>query len=449
MDTNDPQQMGRIRAVCAQWGDTWDTSSDAVPWAIYMSPFGGTQMVGTRGPELDSSEGNVSYGMWAIPKVGSQVAVMCVDGNPMTRMYIGCIFDQHTPHTLPHGRYVADPHPSIDPEISSDSPTGPLTSSEKPVQPLAKNMKQAFSNGMGNSIEYKTRGADYSVSRVDIAELYQTYSKVQDDQELKQKGWVQTQGYQLSRSNAHEDTTYTAKNYDSMVYSITSPGFHAFSMDDRQENCRVRIRSTAGHQILMDDTNERIYIATAKGNNWIEMDQAGNIDVFTSGRFNVHAARDINLTSDESVRIYGKNGVHIKSGAEIGIDAASDVSVISASNVRTRAGAGAYMESGGATNIKAGAATNIQAGGTLNLKAGGSIVGTGSTVDMNGGGAAAAAASGAKPAKWTNRVPTHEPFARCMTKDDYSHTPEFEYDSENNNQVERGIRITRGTFWRR
>lgn len=430
VDTNDPQQMGRVRVLCAQWGDTWNSKAEDLPWAVYMSPFGGQQQVGTRGPGVQESEGGIAYGMWAIPKVGSQVAVVCIDGNPMTRMYFGCVFDQFTPHTMPHGRFMYDDHPELERGGSDPAPYGPYTSAEKFIQPLATNLKQAFGNVGEPNHEFRTRAADYTVTRLDISQLNQTYSKVQDDKDVAHDNWTSTQGYQVSRTDPNAPSSFTDRNYDSMVCSFTSPGFHALSMDDRQENCRIRLRTTSGHQIIMDDTNERIYIATAKGNNWIELDQDGNIDIFTANKLNVHAAKEINMTSDETIRLYGKKGVHIKSDDDLRIEAANDI----------------HVKTGNVLRLKSTGDMNLDTGAQMNLLASGNIIGNGSQIHFNG---PAASPAGEQSALWTNRVPDHEPWARVMTKDDSSHQPEFDYTSAEVGKSERGRQIERGMYWRR
>ena len=71
VDTNDPQQQGRVRAVCQRWGDSFDNDTSHIPWAMYATPFGGQVQVGTRGPGIDNVTGGTSYGMWAVPKVGA------------------------------------------------------------------------------------------------------------------------------------------------------------------------------------------------------------------------------------------------------------------------------------------------------------------------------------------------------------------------------------------
>lgn len=448
VDTNDPQQMGRVRIICSQWGDSFDIDIENIPWAIYCTPFGGQVSVGQRGPGIQSSEGGVGYGMWAIPKVGAQALVMCIDGDPNHRVYLGCIYDQFTPHTMPHGRFMYDDHPELEKKGGTGRPFGPFTSREKTINPLHDNMKQAFGNKNEPNYEWRTRAADHTVSAVNVSHLDHTYSKVGDDDHFTYDDWTSNQGYQNSRISPMTETSQ-ARNYDSMVYSITSPGFHAMSMDDRQENCRIRFRTSAGHQIIMDDTNERIYIATAQGNNWIEMDQDGNIDMFTTNKVNVRANKDINFTSDESIRLHAKNGIHMYSGGEIRMQAAADVHVKAGANVRVHADAGAYLQAGAEINAKSGSDMKLTGGGQVNILASGNIVETGSQIHLNGPSASPAANAGEQPAMWTNRVPDHEPWPRTMTGSDTSHAPEFAYTSSEVNRSERGRKIVRGMYWRR
>jgi uncharacterized protein (DUF2345 family) len=478
VDTNDPQQMGRVRVVCPMWGDSYDTLVDDLPWALYITPFGGQTNVGTRGPGIQTSEGGISYGMWAIPKVGAQVLVMCVDGDPQHRVYIGCLYDQHTPHTMPHGRWKYDDHPTLAKSSTNPKPYGPYTSLEGFIEPLNENLREAFGSKDEPSFEWRTRAGDYQVSAVDVSHLGRVYGSAPDDKQIRDGAWESTQGYQGSRMFSESSTSASAINYDSMVYSWTSPGFHAISMDDRQENCRMRFRTTAGHQIIMDDTNERIYIQTAKGNNWIELDQAGNIDVFTTNKVNIHSKKDINLTSDETIRMHAKKGIHMYSGTEIRQQAVGDIHTKSAANIRSHAdasiyndagadvhtkaggniramaGGSWYAEGGSTVHLKSGSNMHLSGGGSFNGSAGGVMKLTGSTIHLNGPAAAPASASGTQPAAeqpamWTNRVPDHEPFGRVMTKDDFSHEPEVAYDSDSNGRVERGTTITRGMYWRR
>lgn len=439
IDTSDPMQWGRIRVVVPAWGDSFDHHIEGMPWAMYVSPFGGQTSVGTRGPGVQQTQGGIAYGMWAIPKIGAQVVVMSLDEDHQQRLYLGCVFDAFTAHTMPHGRWISEDHPALDGNKTPAKPYGPYSSGDGLIQPLADNLKQAFGN-TSESYEWQTRAADYAVSRVDVSQLHNAATKVQDDKGTDNgTGWISTQGYQASRIDPHGGSNATDRNYDSQTYSMTSPGFHSLSMDDRMENCRMRLRTTTGHQILLDDTNERIYISTAKGNNWIEMDQAGNIDIFTTNKVSIRAAQDINLTSDQSIRMHAKTGIHMFSEQEIRMHGTEDVHIHTNKMVK--------MEAADNVNIKSGNELKLTSSGTTHINAGGQILETGSQIHLNG--PTADAAESASSALFTNRVPAHEPWLRGMTKADDGHESEMAYDDKNAGRMERGVEIPRGMYWRR
>lgn len=447
VDTNDPQQAGRVRAACVQLGDILTAPLEDIPWAVYISPFGGQVAIGTRGPGIETSEGNISYGMWAIPKVGAKVLVSCIDGDRRHRAYLGCMYNQFTAHTMPHGRWMYEDHPAL--EKSGEAvPYGPFTSREKQIHPLTENFAAAFGTERAN-FERQTRAADYSVSRVDVSQLGATISSVQDDKDVVVDNWTSTQGYQQSRIDPHAHTSYTDKNYDNMVTAITSPGFHAFSMDDRQENNRVRIRTSSGSQFLMDDTNERIYMMPARGHSWFEMDWNGNVDVFSANKVNVHSIGTLNLTSDADVRIHGGKGVHISSGDVLNITSVADTSIGSTAALRMTGNSGAFLQGSVVNVLASGGNANVSASGNINLGASGDLIGSASTIHLNGPSAEPASSAESKTAAFPNRIPQHEPWARGMTKDDRTMEPELSYDSPLVNRVERGVRYTRGYYWRR
>jgi hypothetical protein len=439
VDTNDPLQWGRVRIVVPAWGDSWNHDVESMPWAMFVSPLAGETNVGTRGAGINETTGGVAYGMWGIPKVGAQVAVMSLDEDHQQRLYIGCVFDPYINHTLPHGRWTFDDHPALDAAKSPAKPYGPFSSADQLIQPLAGNLLKAFGQQAGCR-EWQTRAADYQVSRLDVSQLQYTESKTQDDSSVDSgDGWKNTQGYQLSRLDPHAESSLTDKNYDSQTYSWTTPGFHSISMDDRFENCRMRFRTPSGHQILLDDTNERIYIGTAGGNNWVEMDQAGNIDIFTTNKVNIHASKEINMTSDKTIRMYAKEGIHMSSEDEIRIHAEKDIHV----DTKTKM----HIKAADDINIKTGANLMLTAGATTNINSAGTFLMTAPDIFKNG--PTAKKADNPKIAFFTNRVPTHEPFQRCMTAGDTTHAPEFPYDDDRNNKSEYGKEIPRGIYWRR
>lgn len=314
VDTDDPLQMGRLRIFCPSLNDD-PAKLHHLPWAVYVSPFAGTtsnsQFMRGAGKHPPSTSGAVAYGWWGIPEQGAKVLVGCIDADERRRFWMGCLPEHQEMHTLFHGRY--------DWSSGGGKPDGPLSSTGEPLEPLYTNASKAF-NDDRESREWKTRQADYQATAVDKdieEDPNDTKENYQDDQfthisESEQDEWVKgivgAHGYDWSGNKA------TGSFKSSRVYGFSTPGGHAISMDDRAFNSRIRIRSATGHQIIMDDTNERIYMSTNEGASWIELDSNGNIDVFAERRVSVHAEKDINFTTDESFRVKAKKGIYMYSG---------------------------------------------------------------------------------------------------------------------------------------
>jgi hypothetical protein len=321
IDTADPQGMGRLRIFCPAIGDTQDVELEAIPWAMYGTPFGGSVGYGTRGAEDSQVDGSVAYGFWGIPKIGATCLVTCIDGNSEYRVWTGCIYPQFLVHTMPHGRYL-------------EGKEGPFDSREQPVQPLDENFEEAY-EGMVRveTEEWFTRGADRQVSAVNNT-LTSGVDEEGNDLAMNDKVDEDGRGYQKSRQHPNIPGSDNGKNTDSLVYSWTTPGNHTISMDDAANNTRIRIRTTGGQQIILDDTNERIYLSSAKGRNWIELDQQGNIDMFTDGNTSIHSRKNINFTADENINMYAGGKINLVCEDEYRLHAVKDIHIHTDQNYR-------------------------------------------------------------------------------------------------------------------
>jgi hypothetical protein len=308
-----------------------DDDEGDIPWAFYGSPFSGIVDDLPRGRSTDAASGPVAYGMWAIPKVGAHVLIMCINGNPEQRVWLGCLPTNLLSHTMPHGRHL------------EEDTSGPLTSNDSPIEPLYTQQHRAFTSASTDvtsfeSEEYKTRGADRSVSKIDETLLdQQEYATKTDDA----GGYV-------------ENRKPTLEGIDSTIYALTSPGFHSISMDDSDINCRVRIRTTNGAQIIFDDTNERIYISTAQGKTWLELDEKGTIDMYAEHDISLRSQADVNITSDQTIRLAGRKGVHISSENEVRIHSGGDTNIKTDANLRIQTDEDLLTEVSGTSHTKSG-----------------------------------------------------------------------------------------------
>ena len=272
-DTNDPLQMGRVRIWCPTLdGENFDV--EILPWAEYATPFGGVTNNFKAGRNKAETGGPVSYGFWALPKIGSQVLVFLLNGDNNRRFYFAGYFGLCRNRSIPAGR-----------NVNNSGATGPWSDSYDKLQPAYDNLRTAFQGNVESS-QAKTRGAfDRQVAQ----------ARTEKDG---------TDGYATSAV----DSSYL----DSQTYCFVTPGHHVFLMDDSPDNCRIRLKTCEGNQVIIDDTNERIYISTSKGKTWVELDEDGHVHVFGSESISMRAGKDVNIYADRNVNIEAGNNINLK-----------------------------------------------------------------------------------------------------------------------------------------
>lgn len=347
-DTNDPLQQGRLRIICPAWDAQQEipvtqTEIEKISWANYASPFGGTIKNISAGPNKATSWGPTAYGFWAIPEVGAHVIVQCIDGDQNQRYWTHSVYPVQTNRSLPSGRGYDD-----------QGKPGPWTDSNEKYDPGFDNLRTA---GLSTGAHYKSRGG---------------YERQVAQPKTDKDG---SEGYAKNPSSG--------KGLNSQTYCLSTPGHHFLTLQDSPEFSRIRLKTAAGHQIIFDDTNERIYISTAKGNNYVELDQDGHIHVFSKESISVTTDKDFNVKANGSINMSAVKDVNIISKASVNITATADI------------------------NISAKGSIFETATGSIHIKASGNLIEQGAQIHLNG-----PAASPAKLAIEPPIIPAHEPWVR-------------------------------------
>lgn len=291
----DPAHHGRLQVFIPSI-DSEDFDVKNLPWAIYVSSFGGVTANPVVGREGLTVPGLASYGTWAIPKNGAQVLIGFLDGNPEMRFWLGCLFMPEYNRTMPG--FVNGLETELD-----DSGLYP----PQEVPALKDNLTDA---GLYKSDKhFKTRGGyERSISH------------------------PSNKNSNKPTDNGYAPNPLEPSKADSQTYvPMRTPGGHFIAMSDVDEYCRVRFKTIAGSQILLDDTNERIYISSAKGRNWIELDETnGRVYIYSDSKVSIRAKNDINLYSDENINIVANKRLNLVSEERsVVIQAKMDVSVLS------------------------------------------------------------------------------------------------------------------------
>ena len=164
---------------------------------------------------------------------------------------------------------------------------------------------------------------------------------------------------------------FRSKSGNANGYKVRQGG-HTFVMDDGDvagDNNFTRMRTAGGHQILLHDSGDFIYISNSKGTAWIEMNSNGDIEIFSNASFSLRSATNINLHADGDINMYAGNKLKIV--AEAGTDMQSNyIKMNSVEDTTIHACKVLNLKSGAASNFDATGNFSIKSDGTLSLKGG-------------------------------------------------------------------------------
>lgn len=389
--TDDPDQMGRLKIwIPSLDGENFNEAE--LPWADYASPFLGFTVEMPAGGTPVANSSHSAYGMWAIPKIGATVIVFHLNGNPAARFYFACSARLHRNRSLPAGRNL-DINGKEGPFGDAGDEHGNLT----PIQPAYDNLREQFQDKVTQS-EAVTRGSN---------ERQVAQAKTSKDGK---------EGYSVSPVDSY---------LDPQTSCWVTPGRHAIIFQDDPKRSRLRIKTAEGHQVIFDDANERIYISTAKGKSWVEMDQDGHINIFGSESISIRSGNDINFFADGSINFEANVGVNIKANE-------GDIRFNTSKSFHVNAGESIIQSACGifdlnsekslkitaavGLDVRAGTSLKLAADTSIDIKAGNNIRQQANRIDLNGPPAQIAEkASCAELPESPTVVPGHEPWTRPMS----------------------------------
>lgn len=389
VSNTDPDQMGRVKIwVPAMDGENFVV--DQLPWAEYASPFMGFTVEYPAGNGTSNNKAHAAYGFWAIPKIGATVLVFCLNANPAARFYFASTTRLHRNRSLPAGRntdYNGKPGPFGD----DGDEAGNLT----PLQPAYDNLREQFQNKTTSS-QAMTRGS-----------WERQVAQHKDEKDGND-------GYAKSPADS--------SHLDPQTYCITTPGRHAIIMQDDPKGSRIRFKTAEGHQIIFDDTNERIYMSTAKGKSWVELDQDGHIHVFGSESISLRAGKDINMFADGDINIEAQKAINVRAitgdirvgtGASLHIKAYKDIKQSACGIFDIDCESAIKIAAATNLDIKSGEDLALTSTRNTHMLAGAGLIQTAARIDQNGPQAkqAEAATCPEKPLA-PPIVPGQEPWTR-------------------------------------
>jgi hypothetical protein len=358
----------------------------------YVSPFYGVTPREGAKPNEGFAYTQQSYGMWAIPPdVGTKVIVLTLEEKFGFGYWIGCVQDKYMNFMVP-GRasttYNKENNTSPKPvgEYNKTLEEAVGRDPTKYIKPVDDN--QSAFLGLQGLLDDTTRGTTTSSARREVPSMVFGMSTPGPHDRREGKPTA-SYGEQFAQSNVPFSrlggTTFVMDDGDSMLLRKTpaDQGPPEYASVERNEggdptlphNELTRWRTRTGHQILMHNTEDLIYIGNAKGSTWIEMTSNGKIDIFANDSVSIHTSNDLNVTADR------------------------DIIMSAGRNICLSAGQDGRITAGQATHISAQTHTESAPGG----------------INMNG--------PAASPAYGPLRTPQREPWLGHENLDPSLHTP--------------------------
>jgi hypothetical protein len=378
-------------------GNVIGESSQTYP-VKFASPFFGNtafEFMGYNTADFDDTQ--KSYGMWFVPPdVGVTVLVVFIDGRTDQGYWFGCV----------PGRFINHMVPGIATSEVTIPPTGQEETYDVGSLPSAEINRRSNDLGESLAIEKIPRAMH------PIADRFLEQGLLADDVRgtttASSRRNVPSQVFGISTPGPLD---YAGKrNYigasDSPTESpvpVSRLGGTQFVMDDGDQRYNratnaseggpeyleapegepripkdelLRFRTRTGHQILMHNSEDLIYIGNARGTAWIELTSDGKIDIFAEDSISIHTKQDLNIRADRDINMEAGRNINLRSIERFHTESGGDTEII--------IGANGNITTAINMNIGTGLANYISAGGNTNILSGGSHFETASTIHMNG-----------------------------------------------------------------
>ena len=354
ISTMDPTFNGRLRVTLLkdQGNDIGDDNQTYI--VNYASPFFGVTPFEAMGKNNnDFNDTQKSYGFWFIPPdVGVTVLCAFVDGDPSEGYWFACLPPSFANNMVPGiagtaltdltaadaNKYDTDKplptgeinkrHNALDPEKDAEK-------IKKPVHPIADRFLEQ------GTLEDDVRGTITSTGRRQTPNSvfgistpgpldWRDGSKrmptgPSQNQSLEARAVSRLGGTQFVIDDGDErfvretDASTGPVKYIDVINeedAVTGEKTNSKGRLDIPYNEHTRIRTRTGHQILLHNSEDLIYIGNSKGTAWIELTSNGKIDIYAADSISIHTENDLNIKADRDINLEAGRNINMKATAE-------------------------------------------------------------------------------------------------------------------------------------
>ena len=105
---------------------------------------------------------------------------------------------------------------------------------------------------------------------------------------------------------------------------------HSITLDDGDidgNSNQIRLRTSTGHQLLLNDSEGVIYVGNSDGSCWIELSNEGTMDVYAQDSINFRSA-NINFHADENIKMHAKGFAQIVADQQLHLQGTQETSIV-------------------------------------------------------------------------------------------------------------------------
>ena len=286
-----------------------------------------------------------SYGMWFVPPdPGTLVIVIFINGDAARGYWIGCVQDTGTNFMTPGlasteftieggttdgGQPLRAPVAEVNKVVNATNSDAPknFTQLAKPTSLFATALK------LQGLLTDDIRGITTSSARRETPSTVfgiSTPGPV-DRRPGAPTGKIGTEPQKVANISRLGGTTFVMDdgddNFRRKIPAGEGPPDYASVEGDETDgdptiphNELVRIRTRTGHQILLHNSEDLIYIGNAKGTAWIELTSNGKIDIFAADSISVHTKADMNFYADRDINMEAGRNINVKTTGDVNLE---------------------------------------------------------------------------------------------------------------------------------
>jgi len=312
----------------------------------YASPFAGSTAFEFMGKNLeDYNDTQKSYGFWAVPPdVGVNVLVCFIDGEPDEGYWFACLPGRYCNHGIPaigssdklalsqsdKRKYDVNflPVAEVNRRINAENKNPKMDDIKKPVHPIADRFLE---QGL---LEDDVRGVTTSSAR---REAPSAVFGINTPGPLDRRDGAKTAKIGVLQKPTQNPVPVSRLGGSQFVmddgddrYQRKKPAGELGLKDDAYVdtetgkkgdptipyNEHIRLRTRTGHQILLHNSEDLMYIGNARGTAWIEITSNGKIDIYAKDSVSVHTESDLNFRADRDINLEAGRNINIKTTAE-------------------------------------------------------------------------------------------------------------------------------------